>query len=1331
MIRYRFAALASLVLLLAGSAPLWAQSQLIVTRTPTRGPVEGGTTVEVLVNGWLATFGPTTVTMQGGGAQVTNIVVHSPNRLTFVTPARAASPTPHVVTITSNGFTRTTDFRYVARTRSSQPNARRPVFSHDGQWVAFESRYALAPTDTNGLIDIYVRNRTTGLTRRVSISTSGGQALGGESTSPAISANGRFVAFQSRATNLVPGDTNGVMDVFVHDRDADGDGIFDESGAVTTERVNIGIFCGTFCAPAQAAGGDSADPAISGNGRHVVFHSAATNLISGDTNQRTDVFSFDRARRVTSLISTNFNNVLGDGHSRNAAMSLNGRYVVFQSQANNLAGGLPTVGTPPVQAFDIFLNDRDIDEDGILDEPNGHDLTLVSSNPCGQPLTNHSIDPSITYDGNFVVFATVAGNAKVDGGCQADDFNGVRDIFIWDRLGDPPTLRRLSEPSNGADLVGASGAPVLSGNGNLLLFRTQAVNAGAGGGSTTPGAIIAAAGEDGKSTTGGVPSPTTDTPPPPDIPPPPPTGSTEDPATSGDGNTTGNTTEPDPGTGQGEPVVELDETPPDANGTPFIAGLSPDSGPTSGGGVVDIQGGNFVNGDTTVQWDGVPIGFTFVSSSLLRVTAPNGFFDHPAEVRVMAATEASNVVQYNYVTGLTAPQITSFNVPSATTAGGGALRITGTNFTANPSVRFGPNAAIVTGSNATTIDVTIPASASVGPVPIVVQNNNGTTAVSNAPFTYTLATVNAAPVISPLTPDRGPVTGGTSITITGTNFTAGSTVTVGNVPATDVQVIGNTQIVAVTPPGVEGSAAVVVTTANGASPPQTFIYEPLAAPILTCTGTDSDGDGAPNLWEQQYGLNPADATDGALDPDTDLQTVAQECAAGTHPRGFFTRYLAEGATGSFFDTRIVVANPGVTAARVLFRFQKDTGEVVRHFIVVPGQSRRTVDVGLLAGLQSANMSTVIESDVQIVVDRTMRWDQSTRGGAHAESSAPAPSLVWYLAEGATHGSFDLFYLIQNPSATQTAQVQIRYLLPSGGPIVDTRNIAPNTRATIVVDNVPGLAATDVSAVITSLNAVPIIVERAMYASAAGTFAAGHDSAGVTSPSPNWFFAEGATGGYFDTFILLANPNGSPAEVRATYLLPSGSTVTRDYVVAANSRFTLNVSDQAPQLAGTAVSTSLASQNGVTFLAERSMWWPHGQAWFEAHNAAGATTTGTKWGLADGEVGNLPEDTATYILVANTSATAGTVRVTLLFESGAAASQDFTVPGNSRFNVPVVSSESPASPSYMRVPRGTRFSAVVESIGGTPAQIVVERAMYWNAQGQIWAAGSDLLATKLQ
>ena len=84
--------------------------------------------------------------------------------------------------------------------------------------MASESRYALVPGDTNGVTDIYVRDRGTGAVRRVSVASSGAQALGGESTRAAISATGRFVAFESRASNLVPGDTNGFGDVFLHDR---------------------------------------------------------------------------------------------------------------------------------------------------------------------------------------------------------------------------------------------------------------------------------------------------------------------------------------------------------------------------------------------------------------------------------------------------------------------------------------------------------------------------------------------------------------------------------------------------------------------------------------------------------------------------------------------------------------------------------------------------------------------------------------------------------------------------------------------------------------------------------------------------------------------------------------------------------------------------------------------------------------------------------------------------------------------------------------------------------------------------------------------------------
>ena len=308
------------------------------------------------------------------------------------------------------------------------------------------------------------------------------------------------------------------------------------------------------------------------------------------------------------------------------------------------------------------------------------------------------------------------------------------------------------------------------------------------------------------------------------------------------------------------------------------------------------------------------------------------------------------------------------------------MTITGAGFS-NPSVRFGANGASVAGVTASLIRVTVPVESRRRPGADHRHQRQRRRGGVDTPFTYTFAAVSAAPVVQPLTPTHGPVTGGTAITISGQNFTPAATVTVGGVPATDVQVFGNTQIVAVTPAGAEGPADVVVHTANGDSPAQTFTYDPLAAAVLTCnlTGNDADGDGAADDWELEFGFNPADATDGALDPDSDGLTNAQECAALTHPRGLYTRYLAEGATGSFFATRVVIANPGLTPAHVLFRFQTETGAVIRAFRILPAQARRTLDLGLLAGLASANISTVVESDVQVVVDRTMRWDQVVAG----------------------------------------------------------------------------------------------------------------------------------------------------------------------------------------------------------------------------------------------------------------------------------------------------------------------------------------------------------------
>ena len=274
-----------------------------------------------------------------------------------------------------------------------------------------------------------------------------------------------------------------------------------------------------------------------------------------------------------------------------------------------------------------------------------------------------------------------------------------------------------------------------------------------------------------------------------------------------------------------------------------------------------------------------------------------------------------------------------------------------------------------------------------------------------------------------------------------------------------------------------------------------------------------------------------------------------------------------------------------------------------------------------------------------------------------------------------------------------------------------------------MDTIDELASTDVSAVLQATNGVPIIVERAMYKSGHGRlFDAGHESAGVTAPDTSWFLAEGATGQFFDLFVLIANPGSRPARVRATYLLPSGQTLAREYDVAPQSRFNIWVDLEDPLLADTAVSTTIESINDVPVIVERAMWWGDASGWYEAHNSPGATTTGTSWGLAEGEVGG-PQGTATYVLIANTSSSVGQVRVRLLFEDGTGAERTFAVAAHSRFNVDVGHEFSEA--------RDRRFGTIVDSLGDPPARIVVERAMCTSPGGVFWAAGTNALATRLR
>jgi hypothetical protein len=473
---------------------------------------------------------------------------------------------------------------------------------------------------------------------------------------------------------------------------------------------------------------------------------------------------------------------------------------------------------------------------------------------------------------------------------------------------------------------------------------------------------------------------------------------------------------------------------------------------------------------------------------------------------------------------------------------------------------------------------------------------------------------------------------------------------------------------------------------------------------------DLDGDSMNDPWERLF-----DVTDPNADPDGDGATNAEEEDAGTHPTGTTRQYLAEGATGAFFSTRLGIGNPHETRAVAILTFAGGGGVRTQRLVPINARAAATVDVGSLRGLEATDVSITIESDRVLAVSRTMDWGrgaaEGVRGyGSHAETATSAPSPSWFLAEGSTVLGFELFYLLQNPQAS-TTHATVRFLLPSGSVVTRTYDLPPNSRTTIHVNAVPGLDQTDVSGDIAA--DAPIIVERAMYRSSpTQAFALGTGSMGVRATATRWFLAEGATGGFFDLYVLIANPSPTDAQVTAEYARPDGTVVTQQYAVRANSRYSVYV-DAIPGLAATSVATTMTSINGVPIVVERAMYWPGGFFdYYEGHTSAGATATAPSWAF-------MFDDHADdrYVLIANTESRAGLVEVVSFGDDFAGSSRQVNLPANSRTTVPV-----PAA--------GRVTGVLVRGFGPSPLQLVVEGASYGSAGGVFWATGSNALATPI-
>ena len=324
-----------------------------------------------------------------------------------------------------------------------------PVISPDGRYVAFHSRASnLVPNDNNADYDVFLWDSTDNSVTLVSRTPTGGSGAGA-SYSPQLSTSGRVVSFASTAADLVAHDTNGTADAFARDLDL---------GVTYLASVNTNGFSGN---------GSAGVPVLSANGRYVAFLSRANDLVTNDFNSLNDVFVHDLQTRETKLVSVNVAGTgAGNRLSFDPVISADGRYIAFSSQATNLVT-LPDENNFP----DVFVRDMQL---GVT--------KLVSVNAAGTAAGGNggvpavlpaSFTPFLSADGTKVLFASLAADLV------ANDTNGKQDVFLRDHLNDTTTLISTNRYGTGAgNAASGLGAYSMSADLRYVAFFSEASDVG-------------------------------------------------------------------------------------------------------------------------------------------------------------------------------------------------------------------------------------------------------------------------------------------------------------------------------------------------------------------------------------------------------------------------------------------------------------------------------------------------------------------------------------------------------------------------------------------------------------------------------------------------------------------------------------------------------------------------------------------------------------------------------------------------------------------------------------------------------------------------------------
>jgi hypothetical protein len=419
------------------------------------------------------------------------------------------------------------------------------------------------------------------------------------------------------------------------------------------------------------------------------------------------------------------------------------------------------------------------------------------------------------------------------------------------------------------------------------------------------------------------------------------------------------------------------------------------------------------------------------------------------------------------------------------------------------------------------------------------------------------------------------------------------------------------------------------------------------ASSISWDGKDGSGQPAPDgtytIYLQTHSPNPAVLTP----PDT------VELGVNTNlPSPSTTWYLAEGYTGSNtsggeFDTWVLVQNPNDQQVGINVTFMQPGGNNTQRSYSLAPHSRFTIHVDAI--LPDAEVSTKVDANLPVVVERAVYFNGGNAG--HDTIGVNSPANHWYLAEGYTGGDFDEWVLVQNPGDAN-ASLNVQFQTQDQGVISRSYSLQPRSRFTIHVDDI--LPDAQVSAYLESDQ--PVVVERAQYLN---NMRSGTGSIAARSPSHTWYFAEGYTADGFEEWLLVQNPQDTPATVDLTFMQLDGTNTVTQFTVPPRSRYTVAAHQLLPN-----AQVSAKFSSDVPVVAERAMYWKNRS---DGHDTLGTPCPEYSWFFAEGYTAEGYEE---WLLIQNPGDGEASVKIDFMLPGGASQSTTVVVPGRSRFTLNV-------------------------------------------------------------